>query len=93
MYTLATDRGDEEVANIYDPTHPSVLRLIQLTVNSAKKNNIPVSICGEMAGDTMFTYLLLGMGIKTLSMSISRILKVKLFITKIDSKEVFNICN
>ena len=62
-------------------------------INAGTKNKIPVSLCGEMAGDTMFTSLLLGMGIKTLSMSISRILKVKQFITKIDSKEVFKICN
>mgnify|MGYP001285464914 CR=1 FL=1 len=61
--------------------------------DSAKKVGVPVSVCGEMAGDTMFTSLLLGMGIKSLSMSISRILKVKQFITKIDSKEVFKICN
>ena len=91
MYTLAIDRGDEEVAKIYDPAHLSVLRLIKLSSDSAK-GGVPISVCGEMAGDTMFT-LLLGMGIKTLSMSISRILKVKQFITKIDSKEVFKICN
>ena len=93
MYTLAIDRGDEEVAKIYDPAHLSVLRLIKLSSDSAKKVGVPVSVCGEMAGDTMFTSLLLGMGIKTLSMSISRILKVKQFLTKIDSKEVFKICN
>ena len=93
MYTLAIDRGDEEVAKIYDPAHLSVLRLIKLSSDSAKKVGVPVSVCGEMAGDTMFTSLLLGMGIKTLSMSISRILKVKQFITKIDSKEVSKICS
>ena len=93
MYTLAIDRGDEEVAKIYDPAHLSVLRLIKLSSDSAKKVGVPVSVCGEMAGDTKFTSLLLGMGIKTLSMSISRILKVKQFITKIDSKEVFKICD
>ena len=93
MYTLAIDRGDEEVAKIYDPAHLSVLRLIKLSSDSAKKVGIPISVCGEMAGDTMFTSLLLGMGIKTLSMSISRILKVKQFITKVDSKEVSKICS
>jgi len=93
MYTLAIDRGDEEVAKIYDPAHLSVLRLIKLSSDSAKKVGVPISVCGEMAGDTMFTSLLLGMGIKTLSMSISRILKVKQFITKIDSEEVSKICS
>ncbi len=87
MYTLATDRGDEEVANIYDPTHPSVLRLIQLTVNSAKKNNIPVSICGEMAGDTLFTMLLVGLNINSLSMGISSILKIKQFLNYLSFSE------
>ena len=52
MYTLATDRGDEEVANIYDPAHLSVLKLIELSIKSAKKYKIPVSICGE-TGDTL----------------------------------------
>ena len=69
------------MAKIYDPAHLSVLRLIKLSSDSAKKVGVPISVCGEMAGDTMFTSLLLGMGIKTLSMSISRILKVKQFIT------------
>ena len=91
MYTLAIDRGDEEVAKIYDPTHLSVLRLIKLSYDSATKIGIPVSICGEMAGDTLFTSLLIGMGIRTLSMSSSRILKVKQFLSKIDSREAIKI--
>ena len=88
MYTLAIDRGDEEVAKIYDPAHLSVLKLIKLSANSAKKLNIPISLCGEMAGDTMFTSILLGMGLRTLSMSLSRILKVKQFVGEVNSKEV-----
>ena len=76
MYTLAIDRGDEEVAKIYDPAHLSVLRLIKLSADSAKKVGVPISVCGEMAGDTIFTSLLLGMGINKLSMSVSRILKL-----------------
>ena len=87
MYTLAIDRGDEEVAKIYDPAHLSVLRLIKLSAESAKVG-VPVSVCGEMAGDTNFTSLLLGMGINRLSMSISRILKVKQFIENINYEEV-----
>ena len=88
MYTLAIDRGDEEVAKIYDPAHLSVLRLIKLSAESAKKVGVPISVCGEMAGDTMFTSLLLGMGIDRLSMSISRILKVKQFIENVNHEEV-----
>ena len=88
MYTLAIDRGDEEVAKIYDPGHLSVLRLISMSTRSALNNNIPISICGEMAGDTMFTSVLVGMGINTLSMSTSRILKVKQFVSNLNSIEV-----
>ncbi len=88
MYTLAIDRGDEEVAKIYDPGHLSVLKLIHMTAKSAEKNNIPISVCGEMAGDTLFTSILIGMGIRTLSMSTSRILKVKQYLSEIDSNEV-----
>ena len=88
MYTLAIDRGDEEVAKIYDPAHLSVLRLIKLSAESAKKVGVPVSVCGEMAGDTIFTSLLIGMGIKRLSMSISRILKVKQFIKNVNYEDV-----
>ena len=61
MYTLAIDRGDEEVAKIYDPGHLSVLKLIDMSARSARKNKIPISICGEMAGDTLFTSVLIGM--------------------------------
>ena len=93
MYTLAIDRGDEEVAKIYDPAHLSVLRLIKLSAESAKKVGVPISVCGEMAGDTMFTSLLLGMGIDRLSMSISRILKVKQFIKNVNYEEVKKISN
>ena len=93
MYTLAIDRGDEEVAKIYDPAHLSVLRLIKLSADSAKKVGVPISVCGEMAGDTIFTSLLLGMGINKLSMSVSRILKVKQFIKNVNYNEVKKISN
>ena len=93
MYTLAIDRGDEEVAKIYDPAHLSVLRLIKLSADSAKKVGVPISVCGEMAGDTIFTSLLLGMGINKLSMSVSRILKVKQFIENVNYNEVKKISN
>ncbi len=91
MYTLAIDRGDETVAKIYDPGHLSVLKLIKMTSKAGKNANIPVSICGEMAGDVFFTALLIGMGINILSMSTSRILKVKQFINFISLKECFNL--
>ena len=59
-----------------------------MTARSAERNKIPVSICGEMAGDTLFTSILIGMGIRTLSMSTSRILKVKQYLSQVNSNEV-----
>ena len=68
MYTLAIDRGEEQVAHLYNPLHPAVLRLIQFATEAALRARIPVSVCGEIAGDPRFTPLLLGLGIRELSM-------------------------
>ena len=77
MYTLAIDRGDERVAALYEPLHPAVLRLIQFTVEAGLRYRIPVSICGEIAGDPRFTPLLLGLGVRELSMSAPKLPSVK----------------
>jgi phosphotransferase system enzyme I (PtsI) len=77
QYTLAIDRGDDSVADLYDPFHPAVLRLIQFTVASAWRANIPVALCGEIAGDPRATTLLLGLGLRELSMSPLRLPAVK----------------
>jgi len=77
QYTLATDRGDEETANLYEPGHQAIRTLIDLTVRAAKKAGIPVSMCGEMAGDPEWTEMLLDMGMDTLSMSLSSVLEVR----------------
>ncbi|MSP81787.1 MAG: phosphoenolpyruvate--protein phosphotransferase [Alphaproteobacteria bacterium] len=77
MYTLAIDRGDEQVAHLYNPLHPGVLRLIQFTTAAALRARIPVAVCGELAGDERFTPLLLGLGIRELSMAPAHLLKVK----------------
>lgn len=77
MYTLATDRADDQVAHLYDPLHPAVLRLIQFTATAGRQHDIPVSVCGEIAGNTKFTPLLIGMGIRDLSMSANKIPYVK----------------
>jgi phosphotransferase system enzyme I (PtsI) len=77
MYTLAIDRADEQVAHLYDPLHPAVLRLIQFTVQAALRARIPVSVCGEMAGDPRFTALLLGLGVHELSMAAANVPRVK----------------
>ena len=77
QYTLAIDRSDEQVAALYDPLHPAVLRLIQFTCEAAFRARIPVSVCGEMAGDPRHTALLLGLGVRDLSMAPTRLAAVK----------------
>ncbi len=77
QYTLAIDRGDEQVADLYNPYHPAVLRLIQFVIAAAWRANIPVSACGELAGQPRATALLLGLGLRSFSMSPSRLLQVK----------------
>ena len=77
QYTLAIDRGDEEVADLYDSLHPAVLMLIAHTLAGGEKAGVPVSICGELAGNPKLTRLLLGMGLRHFSMHPSQILQVK----------------
>ena len=84
MYTLAIDRGEESVAHLYNPLHPAVLRLIQFSVEAALRARIPVSVCGEIAGDPRFTPLLLGLGVRDLSMSANSLLRVKQQVRSLD---------
>ena len=84
QYTLAVDRVDHEVAHLYDPLHPAVLQLVQNVITAGVQAGIPVAICGEMAGDTKLTCLLLGMGLREFSMHPSRLLSVKQEILKSD---------
>jgi phosphotransferase system enzyme I (PtsI) len=77
MYTLAVDRGGAEVADLYDPLHPAVLRLIQFSTEAALRMRMPVSVCGEMAGNPRLTPLLLGLGLRSFSMNASAVPRVK----------------
>jgi phosphotransferase system enzyme I (PtsI) len=88
QYTLAIDRTDEQVANLYDPLHPAVLMLLSHIIGSAEKAGVPVSMCGEMAGDPMFTRLLLGMGLRQFSMFPAQIPAVKQRIKQSDISEI-----
>jgi len=77
QYTLAIDRVDDAVGYLYDPAHPAVLRLIRESINAGQRHQRPVSMCGEMAGDPRFTRLLLGMGLRVLSMQPGSLLEIK----------------
>jgi phosphotransferase system enzyme I (PtsI) len=77
QYALAIDRTDEAVAHLYDPLHPAVLRLIHFATGAAHTARIPVSVCGEMAGDPAMTALLIGLGVRDLSMAAFAIPAVK----------------
>jgi phosphoenolpyruvate-protein phosphotransferase (PTS system enzyme I) len=84
QYTLAIDRSDEQVAHLYNPLHPAVLRLIQFAIEAALRRGMPISICGEMAGEPRFTALLLGLGLRNLSMAPRNIPRVKQRIRGLD---------
>jgi phosphotransferase system enzyme I (PtsI) len=77
QYTLAIDRVDDAVNYLYDPLHPSVLRLISITIQAGKMARIPVAMCGEMAGDPRYTSLLLGLGLTEFSMHPATLLEIK----------------
>ena len=84
QYTLAADRTDETVAHLYNPLHPAVLRLVQFAVEAAARRGIPISICGEIAGDPRYAALLLGLGLRELSMTPQHIPQVKQRIRSLD---------
>ena len=88
QYTLALDRADEAVAHLYDPWHPAVLQLIARTIGQARALGKHVSVCGEMAGDTDFTELLLAMGLRSFSMHPSQIASVKQRILRADTRRL-----
>ncbi|MFZ1765247.1 MAG: phosphoenolpyruvate--protein phosphotransferase [Candidatus Nitrotoga sp.] len=77
QYTLAIDRTDEEVAHLYDPLHPAVLYLLAHVIGNANKAGIPISVCGEMAGNVDYARLLLGLGLRQFSMNSAQLLPVK----------------
>ncbi|TDR80762.1 phosphoenolpyruvate--protein phosphotransferase [Paludibacterium purpuratum] len=77
QYTLAIDRNDDSVSHLYDPVHPAVLQLILHTIKLGTRGGVPVSVCGEMAGDPRLTRLLLGMGLRKFSMHPANVLAVK----------------
>lgn len=77
QYTLAIDRIDDEVNYLYDPAHPSILRLVKYVIDAGRTENIPVLMCGEMAGNPAYTRILLALGLRAFSMDPSSLLEVK----------------
>jgi phosphotransferase system enzyme I (PtsI) len=88
QYTLAIDRADESVAHLYDPLHPAVLRLVAETIAECQAQGKGVSVCGEMAGDTTMTRLLLGLGLRSFSMHPAQILAVKQEVLRSDTSKL-----
>ena len=82
QYTLAIDRADHAVAHLYDPLHPAILNLLANIIEQAKRANVPIAVCGEMAGDPALTRLLLAFGLTDFSMHFSQLLLVKREILK-----------
>lgn len=87
QYTLAVDRGNERVANLYTGASPAVIQLIKAVIRTAKRFNIETSICGEIAGETLYTMLLIGLGLRNLSLVPSQIPYVKRVIRSVDIRQ------
>ncbi len=88
QYTLAVDRADDTVAHLYDPLHPAVLNLVAHVIRSANHADVPVAVCGEMAGDVRLTRVLLGFGLRQFSMHPAYLLSVKQQVLKSDLQQV-----
>ncbi len=80
QYTVAIDRGNDQVAALYNPLNPAVLRLMEFAIEAAKRAGIPISICGEMGADPKYTALLIGLGLREFSMGFSSLPRVKQYI-------------
>lgn len=87
QYLMAVDRLNDQVAHLYEPAHPAVLRTLKAIINSCNAVNVPVGVCGEIAGDPIYASLLLGMGANSLSLTASLLPEVKYFIRKMHTEQ------
>jgi phosphotransferase system enzyme I (PtsI) len=95
QYTLALDRSNEHVSYLYEPLHPAILRLLKTVIDNARQADIPVSICGEMAGEPLYTLVLLGLGLDKLSMNAISIPHIKQIIrqsTFVEARQMLEEC-
>jgi phosphotransferase system enzyme I (PtsI) len=88
QYSLAIDRVNERIAHLYEPTHPAILRMLKQVVDSGEKMGVSVSVCGEIAGDPLLVMVLVGLGMRELSMAATAIPEVKKLIRSISLKDV-----
>ena len=93
QYTIAVERGNEKLANLYSHFNPAVIRLIKSAIDGAHKNGILCGMCGEAAGDVRFIPLLVGLGLDEFSMNANKILKVRKLITDLDFEECKQLAN
>jgi len=93
QYTLAIDRQNEHVAYMYEPLDPAVLRLLQKVSDAAREANIPLAMCGEMAGDPLYAAILIGMGFKVLSMNVASIPWVKKIIRSVRMQDALELAS
>lgn len=93
QYTIAVERGNEKVANLYTHFHPAIIRLIKYVIDSAHKNQILCGMCGEAAGDKLFIPLLIGLGLDEFSMNSSKILQSRKLISELDFKKCKELAN
>ncbi len=93
QYLLAVDRNNENVASLFSSLHPAVLKAMRQVVEGARRSGIPVSVCGEMAGDPLGLMAILGMGIDSLSMSVGSLLRAKKVIKTVTMSEMATLFN
>ncbi len=91
QYTLAIDRTDEEVAHLYDPLHPAILQLLSHVIGTSNKLGVPISVCGEMAGELAYTRLLLGFGLRQFSMFSAQVPSIKQRVLTTNLPEITNL--
>ena len=93
QYLLAVDRNNSRVASVYDALHPAVLNALKHIIDSAERYQIPVCVCGELAGDPIGAILLVGMGYRSLSMNTRNVAKIKYILRHISALDMMQLAD